>query len=109
MKINEADPGKINMASAGIATPSHVAGELFKMMTGRNGCRYALTLFRFGGQTLRLPLSRLRRSAHRDGKRGPALAGAVADPKINARLAEVGASAFSPAPSTISRRRFCSR
>ncbi len=30
----KANPGKINMASAGIATPSHVAGELFKMMTG---------------------------------------------------------------------------
>jgi tripartite-type tricarboxylate transporter receptor subunit TctC len=30
----KAKPGKINMASAGIATPGHVAGELFKMMTG---------------------------------------------------------------------------
>ena len=30
----KANPGKINMASPGIATPSHVAGELFKMMTG---------------------------------------------------------------------------
>jgi tripartite-type tricarboxylate transporter receptor subunit TctC len=29
----KANPGKINMASAGIATPGHVAGELFKMMT----------------------------------------------------------------------------
>jgi tripartite-type tricarboxylate transporter receptor subunit TctC len=29
-------PGKINMASAGIGAPSHVAGELFKMMTGVN-------------------------------------------------------------------------
>ena len=28
------NPGKINMASAGIGAPSHVAGELFKMMTG---------------------------------------------------------------------------
>src|SRR5207248_2011533 len=28
------NPGKINMASAGIGTPPHVAGELFKMMTG---------------------------------------------------------------------------
>jgi tripartite-type tricarboxylate transporter receptor subunit TctC len=27
-------PGKINMASAGQGTPSHLAGELFKMMTG---------------------------------------------------------------------------
>src|SRR5262245_18283957 len=30
----KANPGKINMASAGIATPGHVACELFKMMTG---------------------------------------------------------------------------
>jgi tripartite-type tricarboxylate transporter receptor subunit TctC len=32
----KANPGKINMASAGIGTPPHVAGELFKMMTGIN-------------------------------------------------------------------------
>jgi tripartite-type tricarboxylate transporter receptor subunit TctC len=30
----KANPGKINMASAGNGTPSHLAGELFKMMTG---------------------------------------------------------------------------
>jgi tripartite-type tricarboxylate transporter receptor subunit TctC len=30
----EANPGKINMASGGVGTPHHVAGELFKMMTG---------------------------------------------------------------------------
>ena len=30
----KANPGKINMASAGIGTATHVAGELFKMMTG---------------------------------------------------------------------------
>ena len=29
-------PGKISMASPGIGTPGHVAGELFKMMTGVN-------------------------------------------------------------------------
>jgi tripartite-type tricarboxylate transporter receptor subunit TctC len=29
-----ANPGKLNMASGGIGTPQHVAGELFKMMTG---------------------------------------------------------------------------
>ena len=27
-----ANPGKVNMGSAGIGTPSHLAGELFKMM-----------------------------------------------------------------------------
>ena len=30
----KANPGRINMASGGIGFPSHVAGELFKMMTG---------------------------------------------------------------------------
>jgi tripartite-type tricarboxylate transporter receptor subunit TctC len=30
----KANPGKINMASGGIGTSAHVAGELFKMMTG---------------------------------------------------------------------------
>ena len=30
----KANPGKLNMASAGIGSPSHVAGELFKMMAG---------------------------------------------------------------------------
>jgi tripartite-type tricarboxylate transporter receptor subunit TctC len=29
-----ANPGNVNFASAGIGTPQHVAGELFKMMTG---------------------------------------------------------------------------
>src|SRR5260370_14246852 len=31
-----ANPGKLNMASSGIGTPSHLAGELFKMITGVN-------------------------------------------------------------------------
>jgi tripartite-type tricarboxylate transporter receptor subunit TctC len=30
----KAHAGKINMASGGVGTPSHVSGELFKMMTG---------------------------------------------------------------------------
>jgi tripartite-type tricarboxylate transporter receptor subunit TctC len=30
----KANPGKLNMGSPGIATPGHVAGELFKMMAG---------------------------------------------------------------------------
>jgi tripartite-type tricarboxylate transporter receptor subunit TctC len=30
----KANPGKVNMASAGNGTPPHVAGELFKMMAG---------------------------------------------------------------------------
>jgi tripartite-type tricarboxylate transporter receptor subunit TctC len=32
----KANPGKVNMASPGIGTPMHVAGELFKMMAGVN-------------------------------------------------------------------------
>jgi len=32
----KANPGKINMPSQGIGVPSHVFGELFKMMTGIN-------------------------------------------------------------------------
>ena len=32
----KANPGKISMASAGIGTPAHLGGELFKMMTGIN-------------------------------------------------------------------------
>jgi tripartite-type tricarboxylate transporter receptor subunit TctC len=30
----KANPGKLNMASAGIGSPQHAGGELFKMMTG---------------------------------------------------------------------------
>jgi tripartite-type tricarboxylate transporter receptor subunit TctC len=30
----KANPGKVNMASAGTGAPSHVSGELFKMMAG---------------------------------------------------------------------------
>jgi tripartite-type tricarboxylate transporter receptor subunit TctC len=32
----KANPGKINMASPGIGTPMHIAGELFKLMSGVN-------------------------------------------------------------------------
>jgi tripartite-type tricarboxylate transporter receptor subunit TctC len=32
----KANPGKINLGSAGIGTPQHVIGELFKMLTGTN-------------------------------------------------------------------------
>ena len=32
----KANPGKINFASGGVGAPSHLAGELFKMMTGVN-------------------------------------------------------------------------
>jgi tripartite-type tricarboxylate transporter receptor subunit TctC len=32
----KSNPGKINMASAGVGTPPHVVGELLKMMAGVN-------------------------------------------------------------------------
>src|SRR5262249_37738727 len=32
----KANPGKLNMGSGSIGSPQHVAGELFKMMTGTN-------------------------------------------------------------------------
>ena len=32
----KANPGKLNMGSGGVGSPHHVAGELFKMMTGVN-------------------------------------------------------------------------
>jgi len=32
----KADPGRINFGSAGIGSPNHVTGELFKIMTGVN-------------------------------------------------------------------------
>jgi len=34
IKYAKANPGKINMASAGVGGPQHVAGELFKFMAG---------------------------------------------------------------------------
>jgi tripartite-type tricarboxylate transporter receptor subunit TctC len=34
--LAKANPGKINMASAGIGTATHLSGEVFKMMTGVN-------------------------------------------------------------------------
>jgi hypothetical protein len=36
MAYAEANPGKLNMASAGTGTATHLTGELFKMMTGLN-------------------------------------------------------------------------
>jgi tripartite-type tricarboxylate transporter receptor subunit TctC len=32
----KANPGKLNMGSAGIGAPQHIAGEIFKLMTGIN-------------------------------------------------------------------------
>ena len=51
----KANPGKINYGSAGVGTPQHVAGELFKMMTGVDDAARAL--------------SRLGAGAHRSARR----------------------------------------
>jgi tripartite-type tricarboxylate transporter receptor subunit TctC len=45
----KANPRKISMASAGIGTPSHMSGELFKMMAGIN---MAHVPYRGAGQAL---------------------------------------------------------
>ncbi len=44
----KANPGKINMASGGIGSTPHLAGELFKMMTGVNMRPRALSRRRAG-------------------------------------------------------------
>jgi tripartite-type tricarboxylate transporter receptor subunit TctC len=46
----KANPGRINMASGGSASPLHVAGELFKMMTGVN-----MVHVPYRGEALALP------------------------------------------------------
>ena len=47
----KANPGKINMASGGIGTSTHIAGELFKMMAGVN-----LVHVPYRGSDLRSPI-----------------------------------------------------
>src|SRR6516165_9801634 len=66
----KASPGKISMASAGIGSGPHVAGELFKMMAGVN--------------MVHVP--------YRGG--GPALD----DPKMKARLADLGGTVLPGSP-----------
>jgi tripartite-type tricarboxylate transporter receptor subunit TctC len=46
----KANPGKVNMASAGVGTETHASGELFKMMTGTD---MAHVPYRGGGPALR--------------------------------------------------------
>src|SRR5262249_35867753 len=50
----KANPGKINMASSGIGTGQHVAGELFKIMTGVNITHVP---YRGGGPPITEPIS----------------------------------------------------
>jgi tripartite-type tricarboxylate transporter receptor subunit TctC len=150
----KADPGRINMASAGTGTPPHLAGELFKMMAGvnlvhvpyRGGGPALIDLI--GGQvqvmfTIMLSsieyirAGKLRALAVTTGTRSDALPdlptvgdflpgydasewygigvprktpteignmlnkeinAGLADPKIKARLAELGATAFAGTP-----------
>jgi hypothetical protein len=61
----KANPGKINMASAGIGSPSHIAGVLFSLMTGVDmlhvpyrGDAPALTDL-FGGPVEKCKISRI--------------------------------------------------
>ena len=89
----KANPGKVNMASAGIGTSRHLSGELFKMMTGVNmqhvpyrGAAPAITDL-LGGQVqvdLRQPAAAIephqgRQAARAGGDNGDAV-GRVAGP-----------------------------
>jgi len=38
----KANSGKINIGSAGIGSPNHVAGELFKIMPASTSCTYLI-------------------------------------------------------------------
>jgi tripartite-type tricarboxylate transporter receptor subunit TctC len=153
----KANPGKINMASFGTGTISHVAGELFKMMTGVNmvhvpyrGAAPAITDL-LGGQVQvyfdavpsaieHIKTGRLRALAVATATRLEALPdvptigefvpgyevsgwqglgapkntppeiierlnreinGCLADPKINARIADLGSTAFPVSPSEL--------
>jgi tripartite-type tricarboxylate transporter receptor subunit TctC len=78
----KANPGKINMASGGIGVPSHVSGELFKMMTGVNLVHVP---YRGAGPGLVDLL-------------GKEINAALADPKFKARLADLGGTALTGSP-----------
>jgi tripartite-type tricarboxylate transporter receptor subunit TctC len=155
----KANPGKLNMATPGIGTPPHVAGELFKMMAGvemvhvpYRGTGPMLTDL-IGGQVQvafdPLPASiehiragKLRALAVTTASRSEALPGipsasesvpdyvasnwygfaapkntpseivnklnaeinaALADPKLKARLAELGGTPFAGSPATFAK------
>ncbi len=72
----KANPGKLNMASAGIGGPQHIAGELFKFMAGVD-----LTHIPYKGSTPALT---------------DLVAGQVLDPNIKQRFADLGAVAVAP-------------
>lgn len=143
-------PGKINMASVGVGTPPHVAGEMFKMMAGVNivqvpyrgdapaladllGGQIELSITTLGGSIEHIRAGKLRALAVAGDKRSQALpdiptvaetlpgfeassfwgigaprntpgqiiaklsketAASIADPKLQARFAELGCTAF---------------
>src|SRR5678816_2674772 len=113
----KANPGKINMASSGSGTSVHLSGELFKSMTGcqmlhvpYKGAGPALTDL-MGGQVDvifdNLPSSighikggKIRALAVTSAERDPSLPDAptVADPKMRARLAELGGKPIAGTP-----------
>ena len=65
------EPGKLNYASSGTATPYHMAGELFKAMTRhRHRARAAQGVRRDAHRRDRRPRADgLRRGHHHDGER----------------------------------------
>jgi tripartite-type tricarboxylate transporter receptor subunit TctC len=149
-----ANPGKLNMASSGIGSTSHVAGELFKMMAGVNmihvpyrgsppaltdllGGQVQLYFANMGGAIEHVRTGKLRALAVITAKRSEALPdlptvgefvpgyeassvwglgaprntpvevvdilnkkinAALADPKMKARLVELGATALPGSP-----------
>ena len=89
----KANPGKINMASSGNGTAAHVAGELFKMMTGvdmvhvpyRGGARADRSARRAGAGAVRRPCRvdrahQGRQAARAGGDHRDALGGAAGHP-----------------------------
>ena len=115
----KANPGKLNMASAGNGTPQHVSGELFKMMAGVNmthvpyrGSAPALTDL-LGGQvqvvfdTTLASIEYIRAGRLRPlavttteviDKLNKEINAGLADPKIKARLADLGGTPFVGSP-----------
>ncbi len=117
-----ANPGKLNMASSGIGTPSHLAGELFKMMTGVNivhvpyrGTAPALTDL-LGGQVqvtftaMTSSIAYIRAGSAPTGtpaevidKLNKEINVALADPRIKARLADLGGDVLALSPADFGR------
>src|SRR5262249_9689498 len=83
----KANPGKINMASAGTGTPSHLAGELWAISYLAMRRVHGMELARLGAHPPEI-VEKLNRQIN----------AAVADPIIKARLVEQGGTVFSGPP-----------